>query len=127
MPCYTAWYERLKPNTPEYASAKRIVEGQLAAVKHIVNYYYRAMEFPLPSLPAGIAINPLRQPKSERESAIRNMICHPFACDGIDFCTLYDVCSLTDTDDPEQKRYAAVILPCASLMRKFLEKYRPSY
>lgn len=127
MPCYTAWYKYVTPNTPEYDSAKREVQAKLKAVKHIVDYYYRAFEYPLPNLPISTAVDPMRQPKSSSEMSIRQMICHHFACDGIDFCTLYDVCSIIDTDDDAQRPYAAVVLPCATLMRQTPKKYVVSY
>lgn len=51
MPCYTAWNEYLRPDTPEYFRAEEAVRAKLGAVKHIVNYYYRAHEHTLPALP----------------------------------------------------------------------------
>jgi hypothetical protein len=53
------------------------------------------------------------------------MICHHFACDGINFCTLYDVCTLLDSQDKLNRGYMAVILPCATLMREGADEFRP--
>lgn len=127
MPCYTPWYAYVIPNTPEYDSAKREVQVKLEAVKHIVDYYYRAFEYSLPNLPIGTAVDPMRQPKSNNEVSIRQMICHHFACDGIDISTLYDVCSIINIDDDTQRPYVAVVLPCATLMRQSPKKYVVSY
>lgn len=126
MPCYTAWNDYLALGTPEYLSAEERVRGQLKAVEHIVDYYYAAFEHSLPNLPSGLSIDPFRQPKSARETRIREMICHHFACDGIDFCTLYDVCSLLNTEVERQRAYTAIILPCANLLRSEGSKYRHS-
>ena len=127
MPCYTAWNEYLTPDTPEYLRAKEIVRAKLNAVKHIVNYYYKAHEGTLPTLPDGTLIDPFRQPRSSKEMAIREAICHHFACDGIHFCTLYDVCTLLDSEVREDQACLAVILPCATLMRTELTKFNPSF
>ena len=53
----------------------------------------------MPDLPDGVDIDSMRQPRSEIEMSIRVKICHHFACDGIHFCTLYDVCSLLESQD----------------------------
>lgn len=123
MPCYSAWNEYLKPDTPAYAKAKSEIEAKLLSVKHIVNYYYATHSFKLPSLPLNVEIDPFRQPRSQREVAIREMISHHFACDGVNFCTLYDVCSLLDPSREPDRSYLAVILPCAALMRQDTKKY----
>ena len=127
MPCYTAWSEYLTPNTAEYFRAKEEVRAKLNAVKHIVNYYYNAHEGTLPILQAGTAIDPMRQLRSSKEMAIRGAICHHFACDGIHFCTLYDVCSLLDSEQKEERAYLAVILPCATLMRTEMRRFDPNF
>ncbi len=127
MPCYTAWNEDLSPGTPDYLKAESKVHAKLKAVQHIVDYYYKAFEHSLPDVPISMSIDPFRQPKSNREMRIREMICHHFSCDGIHFCTLYDVCSLLDAEDKGQRAYLAVILPCANLIRANGEKYRINF
>ena len=126
MPCYTAWNEFLDPDTPEYLQAREHVRARLKAVEHIVDYYYAAFGQPMTDLPNGVSVDPFRQPRSTKETSIREMICHHFACHGIDFCTLYDVCSLLDVDDSRERAYSAVILPCATLLRSEGTKYRHS-
>ena len=126
MPCYAGWNADLSPGTPEYLRAEVQVRAQLNSVKHIVDYYYAAFEHLLPDLPDGTSIDPLRQPRSKTEMSIREAICHHFACDGIHFCTLYDVCSLLDAENKAQRAYLAVILPCATLMRSHGGKFRHS-
>ncbi len=123
MPCYSAWYEFLKPDSPEYRETKARVEAKLSSVQHIVDYYYSTHNFKLPELPRGTDIDPFRQPRSKAELKLREMICHHFACDGVNFCTLYDVCTLLSEQDDEQRSYLAVIMPCATLMRQDKEKY----
>jgi hypothetical protein len=125
MPCYTAWDAFLEPDTPEYFRAEEEIRAKLRAVIHIVDYYYRAFSFPLPQLPDGVKIDPFRQPKSKKELAIREMICHHFACDGVDFCTLYDVCSLLNEDSQDDRPYLAVIWLCANQMRGNPGKFVP--
>lgn len=124
MPCYTAWNEFLTPDTPEYLQAEERVQAQLKAVRHIVDYYYTAFAHPMPDLPDDVSIDSSRQPRSKKEISIREAICHHFACDEIDFCTLYDVCSLLESRDRHQRTYLAVILPCATLMRVHGAKFR---
>ena len=94
MPCYNSWDSYLTPNTPAYERAKSVVEAKLMSIQHIIDYYYSTHRYPLPNLPANTKIDPFRQPRSGRELSIREMICHHFACDGINFCTLYDACTL---------------------------------
>lgn len=96
MPCYSAWNEHLKPGTPEYLRAEAEVRAKLESIKHIVDYYYEVNGFAMPSLPDGVAVDPFRQPKSAKESSIREAICHHFACDEVGVSTLYDACSLLD-------------------------------
>jgi len=84
MPCYTAWNANLSPGTPEYVRAEAEVKEKLQSIKHIVDYYYRANSFDMPNLPEGVAIDAFRQPRSAKESAIREAICHHFACDAVD-------------------------------------------
>ncbi len=117
MPCYTAWNEDLRPGSPDYLIAELQIHAKLKAVRHIVDYYYKAFEYPMPDVPDSLCIEPFRQPNTNQEMSIREMICHHFSCDGIHFCTLYDVCSLLDAEDKGQRSYLAVILPCANLMR----------
>ena len=112
MPCYQAWFEHLTKGTPEYAEARRNVEIRLAAVKHIIDYYYQAYGHPLPALPENTVINECRQPRSRREFELRKIICHHFLCDGINVTHLYDVASILD-----DSKYLAVVLPCANLIR----------
>ncbi len=123
MPCYNAWNDYLTPETPEYAQAEAEIRAKLKAMIHIVDYYYRAFGYPLPQIPNRTEIDPFRQPKSKKEAAIREMICHHFACDEVHFCTLYDVCSLLDADLPQERSYLAVILPSANLMRANIDKF----
>jgi hypothetical protein len=124
MPCYTAWDQSLTPGTLEYLQAEEQVQEKLKAVIHIVDYYYTAFVHAMPDLPDGVSIDSTRQPRSEKEMSIREMICHHFACDGINFLTLYDVCSLLDSQDKQQRAYLAVIHPCAYLMRANRDKFR---
>ena len=123
MPCYTAWNDFLKPDTPEYQRAEQEVQAKLKAIKHIIDYYYRAFQHKLPNLPDGTVIDQSRQPRSSKEATIREMICHHFACDEVDFCTLYDVCSLLKEENRRERSYLAVILPCAHMLRSDPGKY----
>lgn len=123
MPCYTAWYEHYVKDSPEYLAAKQDVMKKLNSVKHIIDYYYQAHEFPFPDVAGDVEIDPMRQPKSRTEIAIRHMICHHFACDGVDVSMLYDAATLPAMRDERDRSYAAIILPCATLMRKDPEKY----
>lgn len=127
MPCYSAWNENLKPGTPEYLLAEAEVRAKLESIKHIVDYYYEVNRFAMPSLPDGVAVDPFRQPKSAKESSIREAICHHFACDEVGVSTLYDACSLLDESRPEQRAYLAVILPSATLLRQQPQKFKTSY
>jgi hypothetical protein len=126
MPCYTAWNQSLTPGTPKYLQAEEQVREKLKAVMHIVDYYYKAFEYSMPDLPDGVSIDSMRQPRSEKEMSVREMICYHFACDGISFLTLYDVCSLLESQDKLQRPYLAIILPCAYLMRASRNKFRLS-
>lgn len=90
MPCYTAWNQYLKPGTPEYLQAEQEVRAKLVSIKHIIDYYYEVNGFALPSLPEGVSVDPFRQPKSAKESSIREAICHHFACDEVSVSTLYE-------------------------------------
>lgn len=127
MPCYTAWNECLEPGTAEYARAEDVVRAKLLAIKHIIDYYYAVNEFPLPSLPEGVHVDPQRQPKSSKEGQIRQAICHHFACDEVSVSALYDACSLLDEKRPEDLAYLAVMLPSASLLREHPGKFRTVY
>ena len=125
MPCYTAWYEHLEPDTPEYAAAIRVVAAKLHAVKHIVSHYYRVFGCALPKIPDRVELDNTRQPRSRKEQKVRELICHHFACDKIHFTTLYDVCSLLDERIDDDKSYLAVIGPCAHLMRSEYRRFHP--
>lgn len=127
MPCYTAWNQYLKPGTPEYLRAEVEVRAKLVSVKHIVDYYYGVHGFAMPSLPDGVSVDPFRQPKSIKESSIREAICHHFACDAVSVSTLYDVCSLLDEQRPEDRAYLAVILPSATLLRQHPQRFNTCY
>jgi hypothetical protein len=127
MPCYSAWNDHLRPGTPEYLCAEAEVKAKLESIKHIVNYYYQANSYGMPAIADGVAIDAFRQPRSEKERAIRETICHHFACDAVDVSTLYDACSLLDANRPEERSYLAVILPCATLIRQNPEKFKASY
>jgi hypothetical protein len=127
MPCYSAWNAYLEPDTPAYLRAKSIVEAKLLSTKHIVDYYYRAHSLSLPNLPAGTLIDGFRQPRSTRELNVRVMISHHFACDGLDFCTLYDVCTLLNEKVDVDRSYLAVILPCATMMRQDTKRFASHY
>ena len=127
MPCYSAWNEHLKPGTPEYLRAEAEVRAKLESIKHIVDYYYEVNGFALPSLPDGVAVDLFRQPKSTKESSIREAICHHFACDEVGGSTLYDACSLLDERRPEQRAYLAVIQPSATLLRQHPQKFKTSH
>ena len=130
MPCYTAWYEYVNPGTPEFAQAQKVVEAKLRAITHVINYYYASTGLTLPVLPDGVPINPMRQPRSRKEYGLREMICHHLACDGVDFITLFDVASLLDERQADQRSYLAVIRPCSMLMKanqnKFVVAYPPA-
>jgi hypothetical protein len=127
MPCYTAWNAYLNPGTPEYVRAEAEVKAKLQSIKHIVDYYYRANSFEMPNVPEGVAIDAFRQPRSAKESAIREAICHHFACDAVDVSSLYNACSLLDERRAEERSYLAVILPSATLIRQNPEKFKGSY
>jgi hypothetical protein len=130
MPCYTAWYDNVMPGSPEFARAMQTVQAQLRAVNHIIDYYYTAFGLALPAIPEGVPVAPMRQPRAPKEYALRESICHHFACDGIDFMTLFDVATLLHEKDEKQRSYLAVIRPCSMLMKqhqdKFIVAYRPS-
>ena len=117
VPCCNSWDDFLTPNTPEYSRAEAELRAKLQAVIHVVDYYYLAFGHQLPQLPERTKIDPERQPKSKKEMAIREMICRHLACDGVDFCTLYDFCSLLNPAVPQEHSYLAVIWPSAHLMR----------
>lgn len=127
MPCYSAWNEHLKPGTPEYLRAEAEVRAKLESIKHIVDYYYEVNGFAMPSLPDGVAVDPFRQPKSSNESAIREAICHHFACDVVGVSTLYDACSLLDENRPDERAYLAVILPSVALLRQHPKRFKTVY
>ena len=127
MPCYNAWNECLTPGTTEYLRAEAEVRAKLESITHIVDYYYGVNSFAMPSLPDGVAVDPLRQPKSAKEASIRDAICHHFACDEVGVSTLYDACSLLDERRPEQRSYLAVILPSATLLRQHPQKFKTTY
>lgn len=127
MPCYSAWNEHLKPGAPEYLRAEVEIRAKLESIKHIVDYYYEVNGFAMPSLPDDLAVDSFRQPKSAKESSIREAICHHFACDEVGVSTLYDACSLLDERRPEQRAYLAVILPSATLLRQHPQKFKTSY
>lgn len=126
MPCYSAWNDYLEPGTPQFEQAKAVVVAKLKAVRHIIDYYYQSQGLPLPELAEGTIIDSHRQPRSPRELALREMICHHFCCDGLDFCALYDVASLLSPQVASERAYLAVVLPCASLMRMDKERYVPA-
>jgi len=126
MPCYSAWNDYLEPGTPQYEEAKAAVTTKLHAVRHIIDYYYRAHGQQLPQLPDGVILDPFRQPRAPAELALREMICHHFSCDGVNFCTLYDVASLLNVQIPTERAYLAVVLPCATLMRMNKDKFVPA-
>src|SRR5690348_10100042 len=125
MPCCMSWNAFLEPGTSEYARAEEALRARVESVKHVVRYYYRAFDYPLPALPDDTLIEPTRQPKSRRENAIREMICHHLACDGVHFCTLYDVCSMLNARVDEDRAFLAVIAPCTHLMRSEFERFNP--
>lgn len=94
-------------------------------MKHIVEYYYRARRHPLPQLPVEVRIDPTRQPRSNKEILIREMICHHMACDGVHFTTIYDSCSLLSHEDPTDRPYLAVLENCAFRLRQNFEVFYP--
>ncbi len=117
MPCYSPWYTYVAPNSEDYRNAEEKVRAKLAAVKHVVDYYYKADGHPLPNLPHATHVDHHRQPRSPRELALREMICHHLVCDELDFMDLYDVCTLLHEEVPSERAYLAVIHPCANLIR----------
>jgi hypothetical protein len=117
MPCYSPWNSYLLPNSDDYRKAEEEERAKLAAVKHVVDYYYKAHDHSLPNLPHGTQLDPHRQPRSAREFAIREMICHHLICDQLGFMDLYDVCTLLHNEVPSERSYLAVIYPCANLIR----------
>jgi hypothetical protein len=127
MPCYTVWYEGLRPDTSDFASAKQAVEVKLRAVVHVIDYYYAAGGMSLPVLPDGVAIDPMRQPRSPKEYGLREVICHHLACDGIDFMDLFNVATLLDEQNKDQRAHLAVIRPCALLMKQYQAKFVVAY
>ncbi|MGQ2923453.1 hypothetical protein INQ48_35040 (plasmid) [Variovorax paradoxus] len=126
MPCYSPWNEYLELGTPQFEQAKAVVVAKLRAVTHIIDYYYQSHGLQLPALAEGTVIDSHRQPRSLREFALREMICHHFSCDGVDFCSLYDVASLLSPQVEKERAYLAVVLPCATLMRTHKERFAPS-
>lgn len=124
MPCYTAWDEHLQQGTPKYDRARAEVQARLIAIKHIVSYYYAAAGANLPLMPLSAEAEAFRLPKSDKERRIWKAIAHHCACDGVHFCTLYDVCSLLDQDSEADRSYKNVILGCAHLMRSHTAVYR---
>lgn len=100
--------------------------AKLRAVTHIIDYYYKSHGLQLPKLADGTMVDSHRQPRSPRELALREMICHHFSCDGLDFCSLYDVASLLSPQIATEKAYLAVVLPCATLMRMQKERFVPT-
>jgi hypothetical protein len=127
MPCYSAWNELLEPGSPQYVRAEAEVRAKLQTIKHIVDYYYGVNGAEKPDLPAGTVINPLRQPRSSKETAIREAICFHLSCDEVGVSTLYDVCSLLEESSPGDRAYLAVILPCASMLRQHPDRFKTAY
>lgn len=117
MPCFSDWYDGLEPGTPEWNKAEKKARAKLRSIKHIVDYYYATNDYLKPNLPNGTRIDFKRQPKSERERHIRNLICHHFECDDVGPQTLRDVAYLLDEEIPEDRAYLAVIMPCYFLLR----------
>ncbi len=127
MPCYTAWYEHVTPGTPDFVRAMQAVQAQLRAITHIIDYYYTAFGLSLPVLPDGVPVDPMRQPRATKEYVLRETICHHFACDGVDFMTLFDVATLLDESDKGQRSYLAVIRPCSMLMKQYQDRFVVAY
>ena len=126
IPCYSPWNDYLEPGTPQFDQAKAVVLAKLRAVTHIIDYYYKSHGLQLPELAEGTVIDSHRQPRSAREFALREMICHHFSCDGVDFCSLYDVASLLSPRIESERAHLAVVLPCATLMRMHKERFVPT-
>ena len=124
MPCYSAWNDYLKVGTAQYRKARNQVEAKLLAVQHIVNYYYGAAQIPLPCVMQGERPDPFAAPPSEAEAKLQELIAHHFACDGIDFCQLYDVLSLLSDETADERAHASVIGRSATLMRSDPDLYR---
>ena len=123
MSCYTAWNEYLKPGTPEYSTAENRVCAKLKAVQHIVDYYYEAFNQRFPREEVEEGASPPYEPASPREKRLLEIVFHHFACDGIHFTTLYDVCSVLNCKKGE-RGYKAIISYCANLMRAQRNQYR---
>ncbi len=124
MPCYVAWDEYLTCGTPEYNRVKAEVQARLLAVKHIVGYYYDAAGVNLPLESRSPEASHTPSPGSEKERRIWKAIAHHCACDGVHFCTLYDVSSIIDAASEADGSYRQVIMGCAHLMRSKPDMYR---
>lgn len=127
MPCYSAWNVHLEPGSPEYVRAEAEVRAKLQTIKHIVDFYYGVNRAEKPALPVGTVIDPLRQPRSLKEAAIRESICFHLSCDEVGVSTLYDVCTLLEESSPADRAYLAVILPCASMLRQQPDRFKTAY
>lgn len=127
MPCYSAWNENLEPGSAEYADAESEVRAKLQSIKHIVDYYYEVNGAEKPNLPVDTTIDPLRQPRSSKEMAIREAICFHLSCDDVGVSTLYDACSLLGAGAAGDRAYLAVILPCASLLQQDPARFKTVY
>lgn len=127
MPCYTAWNEGIPQGTPEHHQAEKKVRAWLRSIKHIIDYYYRAYDYPMPNIPDGTKVDLYRQPKSQREQRIREAICHHVQCDGMNVSMLYDASSLLDQRNKEERAYLAVLLPCATLLAPGPDEFKMAY
>ncbi len=124
MPCYVAWNDYLIQDTPEYHRAKAEVQARLLAVQHIVGYYYGAAGLDLPRGSREAEAPHPPSPNTEKERRTWKAIAHHCACDGVHFCTLYDVCSIIDTTSDAGRSYWHVLMGCAHLMRSKPDVYR---
>jgi hypothetical protein len=92
--------------------------AELKAVKHIVDYYYRTAGRELPIVESDSPFLESNKATNKAEAELFETIAHHFACDEIDFCSLYDACSLLDNSIEVDRSYRRVILAAAHQMRK---------
>ena len=124
MPWYSQWDDYLDKKSADYARAKSKVEAKLLAVKHIVDYYYCAAKLELPTV-VGTAPAFLKDANpSAKETHVLKMIAHHCTCDGIDFCTLYDVTTLLSKTRKKDRAYTRIILVCANEIRGYPEQFQ---
>lgn len=115
MPCHQRWDEYLVPGSAAYVEARAEVAAKLEALKHAVDYYYRAAALALPEAyptadVGGSSGDEFRiENPNHEEAEVLDRLTHHLACDGVHCTTIYDAVSLLDAQNPGQAGYARVL------------------